>query len=577
MFYIYYVLFFLYFSYLILFNDQNLLIMVINFMKKAYIIIILINGLIFAQKQEEDILKNITEMSYKETFGILSSDSLEGRGTGTGGGRKAAEFIANKLALYGLKPVANKNSYFQSIPMHSGKPLSSSKFMIHTDSLSLELKLSKDYLLYETGGQTLIPLKTPLVFAGYGIIAPEYDYNDYQSIDVEGKIAVFLSGEPNSDDNNFFNGNEPTIYSYPEIKQRVALSRGAAGSIIIPNPRDVSEKTWEYRLSQFSFEDVSLAYSPASNFSALLNPVSAGILFLGSGHTLPEIFEDDLNNSVQSFPLNVYASFKGYFIERDFMADNIAALLEGSDPDLKNTYVIVSAHYDHLGIGPEVDGDSIYNGAFDNAAGTAAALELAKAFSALPIKPKRSILFLFLTGEEKGLLGSSYYVTNPLVPLYKTIANVNIDGLSMFDEVNSFVGVGAEHSTLDEFLEAAAEKLGLKTGNIPPQFKQDESFSQSDQFSFAQAGIPSILVLEEPDYKNITKEEGLQRLIYWMENIYHTPFDDADQDISYDAALQHIKLLAAFIQQIADSEKNPEWKKEAAFINARLQSRAEKR
>ncbi|HEX3072422.1 MAG TPA: M28 family peptidase, partial [Ignavibacteriales bacterium] len=164
-----------------------------------------------------------------------------------------------------------------------------------------------------------------------------------------------------------------------------------------------------------------------------------------------------------------------------------------------------------------------------------------------------------------------------LVPLYKTAANINIDGLSMFDEVNSFVGVGSEFSTLDAFLLRAAEELGVKTGSIPPQFKQDESFSQSDQFAFAQAGIPSMLVLEEPDYKNLSKEEGLKKLIYWMENIYHTPFDDAEQDMNYKAVMQHVKLLAAFIHEAADSDKTPEWKEGSPFLNARLQSIAEKR
>ncbi|HEX2984392.1 MAG TPA: M28 family peptidase [Ignavibacteriales bacterium] len=546
-------------------------------MKSFFIIIIFITGNLFAQKQTSDIFKYVSEDSYKETFSILSSDSLEGRGTGTAGGRKAAGFIAKNLAQLGLTSVSGSGSFYQSIPMHSGRPLPSSKFIIYANQLPVEMKLNKDYLLYKSGEQTFLPLKTPLVFAGYGITAPEFDYNDYQTIDVAGKIAVFLSGEPYSEDARYFNGPEPTIYSYPEVKQRVALSRGAAGTIIIPNPRDVSEKNWEYRLNQFSFEDVSLAYSPASNFSALINPNAADVLFAGSGYSLAEIFKADLNNSVTSFPLKAQASFKGDFIERDFMADNVAALLEGSDPELKNSYIIVSAHYDHLGIGSAVNGDSIYNGAFDNAAGAAAVLELAKAFSNLPVKPKRSILFLFLTGEEKGLLGSSYYVNNPLVPLYKTAANINIDGLSMFDEVNSFVGVGSEFSTLDAFLLRAAEELGVKTGGIPPQFKQDESFSQSDQFAFAQAGIPSILILEEPDYKNLSQEEGLKKLIYWMENIYHTPFDDAEQDINYKAVMQHVKLLAALLQEVADSDKTPEWKEGSPFLNARLQSIAEKR
>ena len=233
---------------------------------------------------------------------------------------------------------------------------------------------------------------------GYGIVAPEFDYNDYQSIDVEGKIVVYVDGEPGSDDEEYFNGLAPTVYSYSESKRRMAIARGAAGTIQI----SINQyEDWEAIKKDFYFEDVTLAYSVSSNLRIILNSKSAHKLFTNSEYSYNDIELMVEQNTMKSFPLENKIKFKGIFKERDFISKNVIGLIKGSDPILTDSYLLLSAHYDHLGIGPIVNGDSIYNGAFDNAIGVSVLLELSKAFSELNIKPKRSIIFIATTGEEK--------------------------------------------------------------------------------------------------------------------------------------------------------------------------------
>lgn len=507
----------------------------------------------------------------------LGHDSLQGRATGSPGERKAAEYLARRLSSLGLKPPGGRGSFFQAIPMHGSTPTAECELRLFSHGTVYDFKLGEEYLLYRSGAQTFIPSPVPLVFVGHGIIAPEFDYNDYQSLSVEGKIVVFLSGEPESADPGYFGGENLTIYASPEAKQRLAVSRGALGSILIPIPGEQRDGYWERMQREFSFEDVQLAYASAGNLSALLRPEAARRLFRQAPHSLEEVWEMHRQRRLGSFALEVELSFKGDFIQRDFIAYNVLASLEGRDPQLKDSYLILTAHYDHLGVGPAVDGDSIYNGVFDNAAGVAALLEIARAFAGLPWPPKRSLIFLFVTGEEKGLLGSRYYLDHPAVPLYKTIANLNIDGLAMFENFSSVIGIGAEFSTLGKTLEQAAGRAGLRVSELPPEFTAAESFARSDQVAFAAAGIPSILVMDGIDYPGASREEGLKRLIAWNETVYHTPFDDLNQPMNFAAAEQHARFLFEFIHTLAEENSEPEWYPGAPYRHIRLRTRAEKR
>ena len=519
----------------------------------------------------------ISADSIQKHVEVLGHDSLQGRGTGTRGEQIAAQYIASYLKAYQLTPIGDQHTYFQSIPMHGSFPLPESQLKIYYEDREYQLVLGKDYLLYKSGAQTFIPQSVPLVFVGYGIIAPEFDYNDYQAIDVEGKVVVFLSGEPPSNDSSYFNGNNPTIYSYAESKQRLAISRGTIGSILIPSPRDSQHQDWQRCVRDFAFEDITLAYSVTGNLSVLMNSEAAKMLFVKAPFNLEQVFEMDRNGIVHSFELNMSFSFKGVFIEREFFASNVIGMYEGANRKPDDSYLIISAHYDHLGIGQPVAGDSIYNGVLDNAVGVVAAMEIARAFSMLPQRPLHSIIFLFLTGEEKGLLGSTYYLDHPIVPLYKTIANLNIDGLATNDQFNDVVGIGAELSTLGDHLKKVADQLNLKISQIPSQFLATESFARSDQIAFARLGIPSILISEGLNYKNMSQDKALQKIIEWYDNVYHTPFDDVNQSINYDAVRQHCQVLFAFCYSLANSTIMPEWKPDTPFINERLRTIAEKR
>ena len=544
--------------------------------KNIFILLIIFSKISFTQQNNDfaEFNINLAASSIEKHTKILASDEFGGRGTGLNGGSLAADYIANEFEKYKLKPAGNAGTFYQNIPMHGSIPLKTSQLKIFYMENEIDLNLEKDYLLFKAGQQTFTPVPLPLVFVGYGIVAPEFDYNDYQSVDVEGKIVVFLDGEPESTNPDFFDGEAPTIYKYPSAKQMIALARGAAGSILIP---DLKNSSWKEKIELFAFEDVNLAYSASNNLSILINPEIAESLFKDSDYSFANLMELKDKHKLKSFPLNIELSFKGEYTQRDFISHNVCGLLEGTDSELKDSYLIISAHYDHLGIGPAIKGDSIYNGALDNAIGVAVLLALANQFSQKGNPLKRSILFLALTGEEKGLLGSSYYIDNPIVPLYKTIADLNIDGVAMFKDFQSVVGVGSEYSTLDNYLTETASELKIDVDNIPPQFEIYEAFNQSDQLSFASAGIPSILVLEGIKNKHKSQDEVSTSFIEYMLNRYHSPFDDLSQDIDFTAAAQHTRFLYILTNYLVNSLQEPEWKAGSPFINARLRSIAEKR
>lgn len=507
----------------------------------------------------------------------LASDAFEGRGTGTPGERAAAAHIAATLKAYGCVPLGDDGSYFQHVPLHGSTPLADSRLTLVTRNGNQNLELGKDYLLYKTGAQTFIPQPLRMIFVGYGIVAPEFDYNDYQQIDVTDAIVVYVSGEPLSDDPEYFDGPAPSIHSNPELKQRIAFSRGARGSIMIPLPRVHGTYTWTDWQRIFSVEDVTLPLAIPSHMSLLLRPEVAISLFEKADYSYAAMLQLDATQRMRSFPLSTRLEFSGSFRERDFHSTNVVGLLPGRDSLLKDSYVLCVAHYDHLGIGIPVRGDSIYNGLVDNALGTAAVLELARVLSDSALRPRRPIVFLLVSAEEKGLLGSFYYTAHPAVPLFRTIACLNIDGLAIIDTFHDIVGIGAEYSTLGSHLAQVAEELQLRVSDLPPDFSLHEAFSSSDQIAFAQAGIPSLLVMESSDYINIPDQLGYDSFIEWGRRRYHTPFDDVSQPVNLAAIAQHARILVAVLFSLADSLMPPQWISGSMYINARLQSQAEER
>lgn len=500
----------------------------------------------------------------KRYLSYLGSDLFEGRGTGTIGGELTAKFIALNLNKYNLLPMGYENTFYQYIPMHSSMAKEDSKIIIvgnENDTLAIK----KDFQFYHTSGRIFTPNSIPIVFVGYGIYAPEFDYDDYIGVNVEGKIVVYLEGEPFSENTNYFNGLYPTKYSFADTKQKIALSKGASGTIQIPINSCKTELDWEKINQEFYFEDISLAYLPTPLLSIVLNPSSAPAFFSNSEYSFDAIKGMLKEQKLKSFELNSKILLEAKFLRRDFVAPNVVGYVKGSNNKLNDEFIVVSAHYDHLGIGLPIEGDSVYNGVMDNAIGVSALLELAKLFSENNLLIKRSIIFLFVTGEEKGLLGSSYFIDHSPIPKDKIIANVNIDGLAVIDDFNSIIGIGAEFSTLNETLKKVANSNNLKVDKIPSEFDSYESFLHSDQLSFALAGVPSILISDGIDYVNFNKVQALKKWQDYINYKYHTPFDDLTQFINYKAVIHHIQILYDFVLEVANTKEHIEWNSSSAY------------
>ncbi len=504
---------------------------------------------------------------------FLGSDSCEGRATGTRGSQIAANYLSNQFKQIGLSAFNEYPDYYQNVPMHGVKVLPNTTLQLVKKDSVYELKSGTDFVLYKTNKQLFGTQISELVFAGYGINAPEFDYNDYFSVDVQGKVVVVFSGEPYSESKDFFNSEYPTIHSYSESKFRTAIAHGASGIIIIDN-QSYQIQAWNSIRKDFYFEDVTLAYNPMSVLSVRLNEKWNKILFQDASFNIQDVYNWHFSNTIKSFKLKTKIQFTGKVRKRDFLSPNIIGYLPGSEPD---KYMIISAHYDHLGIGMPVKGDSIYNGVLDNAMGSAALLEIARNLKTVQSKLKSTVIFLLTTGEEKGLLGSTYYTDHPVVPLYKTVANVNIDGIAFLDNFKSVVGIGSYYSSLGEVLYKTCKKTGIKVTDIPDYFNSWESFNRSDQISFAKAGIPSILIMEGIEPVNMSKQEVIEKFVHYIQDVYHSPFDDLSISLNYGAMQQHTKFLTKYIYDIANSNIKIKWYKDSPYRINRLRSISEKR
>ncbi len=505
---------------------------------------------------------------------FLGSDSLRGRATGSPGLKKAAAYIANHFRRAGLVKMGHNNSYLQSVPLHGQTIRPSTMLTISAAGKKHTFTYGHDFLLIRTGELSLLTRPTPLVFAGYGINAPEYEYNDYRAIDAAGKVVVVLEGEPFSPvDSSYFEGAVPSVYSSPESKLRLALANGAFGLIIIPG----SAWNWTRLKREYSFEDVSLPGAVSSTTGLFITDSLSRILFSGERESYESLLARAGNNTLRAFELHKTVTLHSVVQRREFVSRNVIGLWPGADEKLADSYVLVSAHYDHLGVGPPVAGDSIYNGVSDNAVGTAVVLELARRFSSLDYRPRRSILFLLLTGEEKGLLGSRYYTRHPPVPLYKTVAAFNVDGLAAMGEFRDIYAIGAGQSDLGTLIRDVAAENGFRLAPLRYRRQMWELFARSDQISFARSGIPSTIIIEALSYRDIPADQVLQRLDQWYQERYHTPFDDLEQPMSMAALERYVSLLFHIVNRVANISTAPRWKEGAPYLNRRLQTRAEKR
>ena len=437
---------------------------------------------------------------------------------------------------------------------------SSIKLSIRGSKGDVTLSYPKHFLTYPDAITETTKMAGKLVFVGYGIVAPELQHNDYQDMDVKGKIVVTLSGKPKS-----FSSEEGAHFGSSREKLRHASDNGAVGFISISTPR--AEKVRPYQnLLNFLHTPVvrwtnkdghpSGVY-PQIKGSVYLSKEASELVFTDAEQNLEQIYamlEND--QSPKGFNLLMEIKLESKSTHNAISSPNVAAILEGSDPNLKNEYVVYSAHSDHIGFAKTVKKDKINNGAMDNATGTSVLMETARLFSQLDERPKRSIIFLAVTGEEKGLLGSDYYAQNPTVPLGSIMANVNLDMPILTYEFADVIAFGAEHSDMKTSVAKAAEKIGLELS--PDPMPDQALFTRSDHYSFVKQGIPSVFLV--PGFKSVDPEtDGSVQFNHFLKTNYHKPSDDFSQVFNWKAATKFTEVNYHIGITLANQVQRPDW------------------
>lgn len=488
---------------------------------------------------------------------FLASDLLEGRETGSRGHEIAAEYAAAQFALLGLKPGGENGSWFQRVPLVAYRPADEGVLSIKGPNGGVvALKHGEDYV---AGRNPLLPetvVSAPVVFVGYGVVAPERGRDDYADLDVRGKIVVALDGAPKS-----FQTEERAYYRSSRTKRLEAEKRGAVGFISLNTPEGekahpFAESTRGWRSWSMTWRDGAGApFVPAPGVPSLggLSVKGAGILFAGAPTPLEQIYAAAATDAGDPprFELKARIDVTVRTEAKRSESRNVAALIEGSDPVLSREVVVLSAHLDHVGVRERGEGDRIANGAIDNASGVATTFEVARAFMEAGKKPKRSILMLLVTGEEKGLVGAEYFARNPTSPLSTLTANVNLDMPILTYDFLDVVAFGAERSDVGGLVRKASERMGVALS--PDPIPEEGIFTRSDHFRFVEVGVPAVFLMT--GFQN----GGEAKFRDFLKNTYHKPNDDLTQTIDYMAGAKFAKLNYEIARELADAPQRPRW------------------
>ncbi len=512
----------------------------------------------------------------RERVKRLSSDEFEGRGPGTEGGKLAAQYIADQLKSSGVKP-ANKGSYFQNVKLVGVKADPRTTLAVSSANGNGEYKFGDDFVATTSAQTSRVSVDAELVFVGYGIDAPLYNWNDYKgpAADYRGKVLIMMVNDPPATEKepNLFGGKALTYYGRWTYKYEEAARRGAVGVILIHTTESAgygwnvvrtSNGNWRYEIARTPDDK-----TPFLQFKSWVTDETATNIIKSGGLDLDKLRAAANSRDFQPVKTGLKVKLNLNSEVKTFDSPNVVGTLEGSDKTLKNEYVVYSAHWDHLGIGePNASGDKIYNGAYDNASGVTAILGIADVIAKMPVKerPKRSFLFLFPTAEEQGLLGAEYYSNHPLVPLDKTVANINIDGVNFFGKVSDFMPLGAERSSIMDAIEQAAaeRKMTIKSDTRPEQ----GFFFRSDHFPFAKAGVPSVSLQHGDTFiKPLGKEaEGFFR--DYNAKYYHQVTDEYHDWWDMDAMIQESELALAIGVKLANTAEIPRYKDADEFSAA---------
>jgi Zn-dependent M28 family amino/carboxypeptidase len=498
---------------------------------------------------------------------LLASDSFEGRKPFTEGELRTISYLKEQFEAFGLEP-GNDSSFFQKVPMVSITSMAAPQMLIETKHGSFSLSGPDDYVIWSGVTTPIVSLdKEEVVFAGYGIVAPEYNWNDYADIDVKDKVVLVLANEPGFDgsDSTLFKGITMTYYARWIYKMEEAARRGAKACLVIHSTKSTGQA---FRLVQNGWNATRLRLDErASNIPQCpilgwLTEHAAHKILSKSGVDTASI-EAAGKRGFKAIPLSVQISTVIRVSSKYNHSNNVIGKITGSKwPD---EYIIYTAHWDHFGIGmPDNKGDSIYNGAHDNASGVAGLLEIASVFKNLQKPPKRTIIFLALTAEEQGLWGSDWYVQHPIFPVYQTLANINIDGLNPFEKTVDMTIVGQPQSNLEDMLKAAAAEMGRTVaydGSPAAGY-----YFRSDQFNFAKVGIPAIYAGSGSDVAGKGIEYGRKWKDEYGKNHYHRPSDEYDPATwTMEAAIEDLKLLFKLGHCIATDKTWPQWKTDSEF------------
>jgi Zn-dependent M28 family amino/carboxypeptidase len=488
----------------------------------------------------------------------LASDKLEGRNTGSEGHRRAAEYVAAQFARDGLNP-AGESGYFQPVKFKTLQlDETKSSLSLESDGKEQAMKFGEDANI----GTRVDPapsVEAGLVFVGYGLRAPESNYDDFAGLDTKGKIAVYISGAPAS---------MPSALAahYQSSGQRWATlqSAGMIGAVGIANPHHMDVPWPRVALSRFQMTMALAApgmdETAGEQIAIAWNPAHADELFAGTGHTFDELVAvAESGKQLPRFAIPKKLKAKTSVKRGEVESQNIAAIFPGSDPKLKSEYVVMSAHIDHLGVSTPINGDTIYNGAMDNAAGVASMMEVADHLKEASVKTKRSILFVAVTGEEKGLLGSRYYATNPTVPAASMVADINTDMYLPLYPLKILTVYGLDESTLGDDARTIAKQMEIRVQADPEPARN--IFIRSDQYNFTRRGVPSVM-LEFGNEKG-SPEAAIEKK--WLTERYHAPSDDVNQPVDKQAAAAFNVLIERLIEYVADADAKPVWKSNSFF------------
>jgi Zn-dependent M28 family amino/carboxypeptidase len=489
---------------------------------------------------------------------VLAADDMEGRETGSPGLRKAQEYVVEQLKRAGLEPAGSKG-FYEPIQFVSRQIVEKDSSLALVHNGQVEPLTLGDEAIFSTRVDLAPTVEAPLVFAGYGLTVPELGYNDLADLDLRDKVVVIFAGAPSE-----IPGALASHYQSAGERWKALRKAGAVGVITILNPAAM-DIPWS-RISanrahpSMALKGAEFDETAGQALAVTLNPERAQKLFEGSGHALQELVDLVKDRKpLPRFPLAMSVRAKAVVNKKELESANLVAQLPGSDPKLKNEYVVLSAHLDHLGVGEPINGDRIYNGAMDNASGSAVLLDLIGAQKKSARRLKRSLLFVFVTGEEKGLLGSRYFTSHPTVKPGSMIANINIDMFLPIVPLKVLTVYGLGESDLGDMAREVAQQLGVQVQGDPEP--QRNAFIRSDQYNFIRHGVPAV-AMGVGFEKGSPEQETFKN---WRTQRYHAPSDDLDQPVDLAAAGKYEEIVRGLMVRAADGQGRPQWKVNSFF------------